>query len=336
MLSPVKFSFSFLTLYSLFFILKIEVIFTKIHFKNRDVLEKDNSYKVTRKSRVGAVFLSLLLASGLSAGYMEHVQQSARENQLNSMLSPTSCIEVSIDDLNDMNVILNDNDCSDTFFQDVLSQLREDGLSVTATHNGEDINQNDATVITLDQQYSAGEGTVIFAPYDNARAGHSDSLALSMRAAFLKDGFLADEISCSQTGYFVDSDGHVQYHVPTSTEKAIDQECDSSFVTISFGTKNQDAEKAAKSIESGLARQNYYLNEDDNQSDLIYRAHASDSLEGVAEYFGTDVSQLKQFNGMDASTFSESQAVIHPEVKNIPSFQIFSSFEVTDSKNKTY
>ena len=335
MLSNVKFLFSFLTLLTLFFILNIEVIVTKIHIHNTESLSNKNNYKVSRKSRIGTILLSLFVASAITAGTVDYIEQSSKRPELDAMI-PTISVDVSLDEVNSMNIILNDDDCSDSFFQDVVSQLQEDGLEVTTTQGGDGINQNNATVITLDQQYSAGEGTIIFAPYDNARVGHSDSLALSMQAAFQQNGFLADEISCAQTGYHVDEEGNVQYYVPTPTEEQIEEGYDTSFVTISFGTQNQNAEWVAKSIENGLARQNYHLNSDDNQTDLIYRANSGDSIDGVSDYFGTTPSKVRQFNEMAVTNFSDSQTVVNPSVEDMPAFEKGGMFQLGGEKTRAY
>ena len=54
---------------------------------------------------------------------------------------------------NNSNIIINDNDCSDTLFQMVCDKLREDGIIFQVTSNGVNIDQDNSTVITLDQQY---------------------------------------------------------------------------------------------------------------------------------------------------------------------------------------
>lgn len=260
---------------------------------------------------------------------------SVYQEEIDAMIPPFSA-SVVLEDVNQMNLILNDNNCSDAFFQEVVHKLKEDGIQVTTAKDGADINQNNATVITLDQQYSAGPGTIIFAPYDNARVGQSDSLALAMQAAFHQNGFLVDAISCGKVGYEVDEEGNVHTFLPTDTEKAIPDGYDSSFVTISFGTQNLNAEWVAKSIENGLARQNYYLNSDNNQTDLIYRASSTDSIESVAGYFSTDASHLRKTNHMGDSTFTDSQTVINPEIENIPAFDKTGMFQIGEEKTRAY
>ena len=55
-----------------------------------------------------------------------------------------------------MNIILNDGDCSDILFENVCNILKDFGLDFGTTNKGEDINHNNSTVISLDQQYSSG------------------------------------------------------------------------------------------------------------------------------------------------------------------------------------
>ena len=308
---------------------------TKIrHINPTDSIDGEASYSVKRKASFGRAFLAFLVSSAVLAASTSQMAKQEKE-EIDAMVPPFT-IEASIDEINDMNIILNDDDCSDTFFEDVVGHLKEDGLEFTVTSNCHDINQNNSTVITLDQQYSAGPGTVIFAPYDNAMVGHSDSLALSMQAAFEQNGFIADEISCGQIGYEVDEDGTIHSVVPTDTEREMDPGNDSSFVTISFGTDNQNAEWVAKSIENGLARQNHYLKTDDSQTDLIYRANPNDSLEDVANYFGTDSERLSEFNQMDGTMFYEGQTVVNPDVGNMKSFDTHGMFQMGEVKTRAY
>ena len=278
--------------------------------------------------------MTFLVTSAVLAGATQNMLKP-KEPEIEDMVPPFT-IEASIDEINDMNIILNDDDCSDTFFEDVVGHLKEDGLEFTVTSNCHDINQNNSTVITLDQQYSAGPGTVVFAPYNNAVVGHSDSLALSMQAAFEQNGFIADEISCGQIGYEVDEDGTIHSVVPTDTEREMDAGYDSSFVTISFGTDNQNAEWVAKSIENGLARQNNYLKTDDSQTDLIYRANPNDSVEDVANYFGTNVEQLSSFNNLNGTSFQEGQTVVNPSVGGSQSFDSHGIFEIGGVITRAY
>ena len=303
--------------------------------QNTDSLSNTDHYKVSRKSRIGSIVLAFLVTASVTGGAIHHFLNKQKQQEIHSMLSPFST-EISIDDINDMNLILNDQDCSDTFFQEVAGQLREDGIQFIITRDGNGINENNSTIVTLDQQYSAGPGTIIFAPYDNARVGQSDSLALAMNTAFKQNGFIVGDILCGQTGYKQDEDGTVYTFFPTDTEEKIDEAFDSSFVTISFGTQNQNGTWVAKSIENGLARQNYHLKSDDSSTDLIYRANSGDSIEDVTNYFGTDAHQLRSFNQLSDPFFADHQTVVNPSVENMNSFDSNGMFQIGDQKTRTY
>ena len=311
------------------------MIVTKInHIEPTDSLLEQDIYKIKRRSKIGTI-VAFFLSGVVLATSLSHIPKKASEPTVHDLVSPFQ-IETNIDDINNMNLILNDDNCGDTFFRDVVDQLKEDGIHLTVVENSTDINENNATVVTLDQQYSAGAGTIIFAPYDNARVGHSDSLALSMQAAFQQNGYIVDNISCGQVGYFQDDDGVIHSSVPTNTENEIHEGYDTSFVTISFGTLNQNPEWVAKSIENGLARQVYYLKEGDDQTDLIYRASSTDSLEDVSNYFGTDPTHLKQQNQMEGDTFLENQTIVNPSVSDMKAFNSTGDFLIEGEKTKAY
>ena len=277
----------------------------------------------------------MLLAGAIAVGVSSDARNPLSNEVIDPYVAPFSA-SVSLDEINSLNIILNDNDCSNAFFEEVVQKFQEDGIRCTVTKGCIDINQDGCTVITLDQQYSAGYGTVVFAPYDNTRLGHSDSLALSMQTAFYQNGFIADSLSCGQFGFEKDEDGTIHYSVPTDTEKAIDQDKETSFVTISFGTRNLNAEWVAKSIENGLARQKYYLNSYENQTDLVYRANSSDDLEVVSQYFGADVDALTSYNKIQSTQFDEAQAVVNPYVSEMDVFSHHSEFDIDGVKTKAY
>lgn len=310
------------------------MIITKINFQNKDLLSGNNCYKSNRKSKVGIALVSLALATAVVTGTNSVVNKPERDI-IEPYVAPFSA-SVSASDINSMNIILNDCDCGNTFFTDVVEILKNDGLSVETTSDCADINRDNCTVITLDHQYSAGECTIVFAPYDNTRLGNSDSLAISMKCAFDQNGFLVSDILCSQVGYEELENGDVSANVPTATEDAIDNGKTTSFVTISFGTQNNNAEWVAKSIENGLARQKYYLDNYDNQTDLIYRANVNDSLDNVSDYFGTDRRSLKKYNNMLSDDFYDSQAIINSNIKNYPVFNRNSVLDIDGNKTKAY
>ena len=110
---------------------------------------------------------------------------SSYANELDSMFE-TIHNEV-YNDPTSMNIIINDNDCSDSFFTEVCSILIEEGIVFSTTKKCNGIDVDGSTVITLDQQYMAGPATVIFAPLQNCRIGNSDALALAAERAFYEN-----------------------------------------------------------------------------------------------------------------------------------------------------
>ena len=293
-------------------------------------LQGKTPLKVTKSSKVG-VASSISLANGVTLDiHFSGNETDSRRKELEGMVA--SPITISASDINDMNIILNDHDCSDSFFQEVVRKLKEDGIEVGIARGCQGINHDNTTVVTIDQQYNAGVDAIIFSPYDNVRIGHSDSLALSMQRAFQQNGSSNCQIVCGKNGFREDETGNVQTQVPTDTENAIDADCEVSFVTIALGTQPLSPTDVSYVIENGLARQKCYLNSDDNQTDLIYRASSSDSVDVVANYFGTDTSRLLKRNILQDGMFSDSQPVINPYVDEMKAFDANRLFQVGSEK----
>jgi hypothetical protein len=311
----------------------------KINLNNKEFFNVNSKYKLKKIAKKGMIVASMLavLGSGL-VGCDKKNNDSCDyiSNDDFTSMSETINEDVSTDEINQMNIILNDDDCSDSLFSEVCDKLTEDGISFKTTKDEDSINVGNSTVITLDQQYNSGASTLIFAPYDNTRIGYSDSLALSMQAAFSQNGFFADNILCGKIGYREDENGNISSYVPTETEEAIDIDSDTSFVTISFGTENVNAEWVAKSIENGLARQKYYLDNYDSDYDLIYRANAGDSIDVVAGYFNSDSTTLNNYNKIKNSTLLDGQTVINPNVTSMEVFNKNSMFSIDDVKTRAY
>lgn len=298
----------------------------KISLKNKDAL--DNNLFSLRKLAKSGIAFGLLIGIGLT-------QVSSDNNDLDSMMQPT-VLEVSCDDINDMNIIINDNDCSDTFFNEVCDNLKNDGLVFTTSNKNDGINVDNSVVVTLDQQYSSGSNTLIFAPYDNTRLGYSDSLTLAMQSAFLQNGFLIDGLSQGKLGFRDDGNGNVTTTIPTETEEDIDSNYDTSFVTVSFGTTNVNAEWVAKSIENGLARQKYYLDHYDSNTDLLYRANAGEEVSVVAQYFNSNAHDLSNYNNVGSNESLDQQVVVNPGVSNMTVFDKDTQLEIDSVKTRAY
>lgn len=295
---------------------------------NFEKIDGHSKYKLNRNSKIG-VILSLISIGAIVSSLGG---DNSPEKKFNM---PTTC-DISLSEINDMNIIINDSSCSEVFFNDVCDILKQDGIVFDTTSNCIDINKDNSTVITLDQQYSSGANTLIFAPYSNTRLGDSDSLVISMKTAFDQNGFFVDDILCSQFGFEEDDQGNIKYNVATDTEKAIDDDKDTSFVTVSFGTYNINANWVAKSIENGLARQKKYLNSYGPDADLIYSASSGDSIDEVSKYFGTHKTSLTSYNNIKNNSFNDAQAVVNPNIEKIEAFDKNIIFEIDNVKTRAY
>ena len=305
---------------------------------NSSNFNSNEKYKLRKTTKIGAILATTIgLAIGYSLG--TSVKRDDNMEELNTMIDSEKylgSIEIDKSQINELNIVINDCDCSDSLFESVCDKLREDGIIFQQSINCSDINKDDYVVISLDQQYVSGTNTYIFAPFDNSRIGCSDSLALSMQTAFNQNGFFADEILCGVIGYRENPDGSISSILPTKTEECIDSSKDVSFVTISLGTENVNAEWLTKSIENGLCRYCDYLNNYDVQTDLIYRSSTGQNIEDVANYFGVNNTDLTSFNNIDSNIELHTQTIINPIAGNISPFNKKIEYSIDNIKTKAY
>lgn len=232
-------------------------------------------------------------------------------------------ISVSLDDVNQLKIIINDNDCSNTLFKDVCEKLDSDGILFTPTKRCAGLNVDEGVIFTLDQQYVSGPNTLILAPQENNRLDNSDILALATNAAFYAKGFFTGEISCGRVGYRETDGGEVLERVPTETEEMVDNDNNTSFVTISFGTQDIDAELVAASIEDALARYVSYMNGNNNsQQDFVYRVESGDTLDMIARRYDTTIDKINSSNNRhyDDVQILTDQTIINPKADAIKEF----------------
>ena len=233
-------------------------------------------------------------------------------------------ISVALDDVNQLKIFINDSDCSNRLFQDVCEKLNSDGILFTPTKKCTGLNIDGGVVFTLDQQYVSGPNTLILAPRENNRLGNSDALELATSTAFNEKGFFTGEISCGIVGYRETNDGEILERIPTETEEMIDSDNDTSFVTISFGTQNIDAELVAASIEDALARYVSYINSDNNnQQDFIYRVEPGNTLDMIARRYDTTIDKINSTNNRryDDVQILTDQTIINPKADSIKEFR---------------
>lgn len=288
----------------------------KINVQNPSVLEDfPTSSLITSKTG----FITGFLAHSQSARLTSHGKNS---NMADIYIAQNEPLVVSQESINALHVIINDNDCSDTFIQQICQHLDEKGIVYQFTTYGQGINVSDSVVVTLDQQYISGPNMVILAPYDNNRIGNSDALALAFRAAFDEKGFPIDGVYCGKKGYKQSVNSNtVLTRIPTSTEDGIAKDKNTSFVTVCFGTENTNPIYAADAIENALGRFASYV-QCPSDADLIYCAGEEDTLAELAERYHTSISTINITSGMpyDNCTLTSNQAIINPCTMQVKEF----------------
>lgn len=306
----------------------------KINIYDAAILDNNHVIKLAKKIKRGittGLLVSMIGATSVGCGAKSNLVSTETELE-NLMAEP---ITVDIDDINQLNVIINDNDCSNSFINNICEELNHSGLDYQLTHDGENIDVDNSVVITLDQQYISGPGMVVLAPYENDRLGNSDALALSMHTAFDSNGFFTDGIFCGKVGYR-EGGSSITTRVPTSTEEGIGKDKNTSFTTICFGTENAHAGLVKDSILEGLARYYEWGKEHQNEDvDLIYCVRAGDTLSQLAEKFKTTPSELNKAAGLDYdnSIIQLNQTLFNPNEIKDPLFDKLVTVEVAEKTN---
>lgn len=242
----------------------------------------------------------------------------------------------SLDDINSLNIIINDNNCSNTFFKAVCSELEEDGIIFKEVKGDTNLEEN-SIIITLDQQYMSGPSSIIIAPYQNNSNNDSDALALALNVELEKNGMIMGKIACGVSGYRKTEYG-VSERVPTSTEEKITD--DSSYVTIAFGVQSLDPKIVATSIKNSLIRYYSYVNNVDGKNylsengklvpyDLIYRIEHSENLEDVKN-------KLNDSNVQVSDGLLENQVIINSCVKKINEFSKDTLISLSEKTKGSY
>ena len=296
----------------------------RIDVRNSKLLGDDkNNYKLSRKLNIGIITAALLVGIPTMM-FMNNKKNKNIDNTITNDIFTEARTEdpinVDIQDINSMNIIINDADCSDTFMDEVYSILEKDGINFTKCKNLNKGDIEDAVIFTLDQQYINGPGMMVIAPYNNDISGNSDALALACDAAFYENGFFVSEIECGIRGYREEKDGYVSERIPTETEEKVKKYPNSSFVTLSFGTGNSNSQLVASSIENALVRYYSYINNNDINEDLIYRSTKDDNYEDIANRFSTNVDSLKMINDKNDNMVLENSSFKNPCVSSIKEF----------------
>ncbi len=290
----------------------------KLNNINFEKLNTDKDMKVSRRPIVGFIKKALIIGLALAAVHAYNEYQDSKdlgiftpESEITS--SYQAPINVGVEQVNDLNVIINGSNCSDSFISGIADELLDDGINVTWTEDLENVNTDGAVVITLDQQYISGPGMVVVAPYENGRNDNSDALALAMQTGFNEQGFFADEIQCGKTGFEELPDGTVVEMVMSDTEKSVTP--NTSFVELCFGTQNASPKLVGKAIKLSLARFAYYVSNEKVSGDLLYRTEHGESIEDAASKVG-----VTDFSILDDEVLPENTVLKNDKVLTIDSF----------------
>ncbi|MDD5888977.1 MAG: LysM domain-containing protein [bacterium] len=262
----------------------------------------------------------------------DYVETGKFSSDLYEPVAIDSSINVSLADINNLNIVINDDECSNFLIEMICQKLDADGIKYSFTSQSENLDVADAVVITFDQQYIAGPKVSIIGAYSNDRSDNSDVLALAMDTAFRANGVDCAGIVCGRRGYRQDEEG-ISTRIPTPTEDAIPYDTNTSFVTISFGTNALSGDDIANIIEEGFGRYVAYINTDDKKGDLIYRAQKNDTLESLAEKFGTTAFDVSKLNNLD-NIIPDDEAIINPVKYNSVAFSASVPLKINEIENK--
>lgn len=243
-------------------------------------------------------------------------------------------VSTSIDEINSLNIIINDDECMDKFINSVCMELENDGIKYSFSSSNKDVDVNNAVIITLDQQFIAGPKTAIIAPYDNSRRGSSDALAFAIQSSFENLGINSSLPVCGKIGFRENPDGSISERVPSKLEECLSKENNSSFVSISLGTQQLSASDVAKGIKNGLARYCSFIRDNSDSNDLIYCLGADEDINLVAEHFGISP-ELVHFYNYQSSEFLPHQGdtIYNPVVKDYDEFNSHSLVSIKNNQN---
>lgn len=245
----------------------------------------------------------------------------------NELVDTRESINVSIEDINSLNIIINDNDCNDSYIEKICQSLEALGIKFKFTRACEDINVPNSVVISLDQQYISGPKTAILTQYKNSSDNDSDALAIAMNSAF---GECCNGIFCGRRGFQKNMLGNIGNRIPTSTESAIQDDLNINFVTICFGTDTLLPEEVTEYLKNGLGVFAAYRKVEDKVSDLIYRVEASDTAASISEKMGCSLDSVEKILNSKEKT-QVDDAIINPSVALITAFN--SPISINDNSN---
>ena len=246
------------------------------------------------KKKIGKI-VTLGVLSGVIIANRQN--DSSKVNiDLDNMVSD-STLEVSIDDINDsLNLIINDNDCGNAFFENFCQSLENQGVEFLTSRANNNINYKNSTVITLDQQMVAGEGIALVGPQKDGTANHSEALLMSMLVTLHNNGWEANAIAGISQYQSLDNGTVIYTTVPSPTEQ-IATESDAQ-ITVAVGTMpiNATTEKLVKDIIVALGRYSYYLMNEAKDVTIINNPKSIHSEYDNSYYFDKQIIYANSFS----------------------------------------
>lgn len=283
-----------------------------------------NSHRRKRVKRSKSNKISQLIAGGLAAitifsvgavlGGKDNDKATISEPIKIEDVVPEKDVEVTLEQINALNVIINDNGCDDNFIEGVCWRLSENGVKFKFSRNNEAIDVDDSVVISLDQEYITDDKVAngvykeVLAPYENGASNDSDALAVAMSKS---SGDTT--IFCGKKYY-----GDYLDRMPTSTESAIGKDKNTAQVTLCFAKDSISPYSVGDNITSALGKYAVYKSEN-LDVDLLFRAGAEcNSAWGLAEKFGCSVEDVRSYNDIESPELN--QAVLNPAIKGMKAF----------------
>ena len=232
-------------------------------------------------------------------------------NDLDSMVSD-STLKVSIDDINDnLSLIINDNDCGNAFFEDFCQSLEEQGIEFLTSQANDNLDYENSTVITLDQQMVAGEGIALVGPQKDGTANHSEALLMSMLVTLHNDGWDANAIAGISQYQSLDNGDVIYTTVPSPTEQMATKS--DAQITVAIGTMPTDAttEKLAKDVTVALGRYSHYLMNDAKDVEIIADPKSVHAEYDNSYYFDKQIIYANSFNHANHLEIIDSKSQHH-------------------------
>lgn len=232
-------------------------------------------------------------------------------NDLDSMVFD-STLEVSIDDINEnLSLVINDNDCGNAFFENFCQSLEEQGIEFITSRANDNLDYENSTVITLDQQMVAGEGIALVGPQKDGTANHSEALLMSMLVTLHNNGWEANAIAGISQYQSLDNGDVIYTTVPSPTEQAATKS--DAQITVAIGTMPADAttEKLAKDITVALGRYSYYLMNDAKDVEIIADPKSVHAEYDNSYYFDKQIIYANSFNHSQQVEIVDSKSQHH-------------------------